>query len=29
VLLKIAAAYEQATHHRRMPPDFGPLAAAK
>jgi amidase len=26
-LLKIAAAYEQATHHREPPPDFGPLAA--
>jgi Asp-tRNA(Asn)/Glu-tRNA(Gln) amidotransferase A subunit family amidase len=28
-LLKIAAAYEKATHHRMMPPDFGPLEAAK
>ena len=28
-LLKIAAAYEKATHHRMMPPDFGPLAATK
>ncbi|MBW8782658.1 MAG: amidase [Verrucomicrobia bacterium] len=27
VLLKIAAAYEQATHHRKMPRDFGPLPA--
>jgi Asp-tRNA(Asn)/Glu-tRNA(Gln) amidotransferase A subunit family amidase len=26
-LFKIAAAYEQATHHRRQPPDFGPLPA--
>ncbi len=26
VLLKIAAAYEAATHHRMPPPDFGPLA---
>jgi amidase len=26
VLFKIAAAYEQATHHRIPPPDFGPLA---
>jgi amidase len=25
ILLKIAAAYEQATHHRMPPPDFGPL----
>ncbi len=24
-LLKIAAAYEEVTHHRMMPPDFGPL----
>ena len=24
-LLKIAAAYEQATKHRKPPPDFGPL----
>ncbi len=24
-LLKIAAAYEQATHHRMQPPNFGPL----
>jgi Asp-tRNA(Asn)/Glu-tRNA(Gln) amidotransferase A subunit family amidase len=28
-ILKIAAAYEQATHHRRPPPDFGPLAETK
>jgi len=28
-LLKIAAAYEQSTHHRMMPPNFGPLEAAK
>jgi Asp-tRNA(Asn)/Glu-tRNA(Gln) amidotransferase A subunit family amidase len=27
-LLKIAAAYERATHHRTPPPDFGPLASA-
>jgi Asp-tRNA(Asn)/Glu-tRNA(Gln) amidotransferase A subunit family amidase len=26
VLFRIAAAYEQATHHRLPPPDFGPLA---
>jgi Asp-tRNA(Asn)/Glu-tRNA(Gln) amidotransferase A subunit family amidase len=26
MLLKIAAAYERATHHRIPPPDFGPLA---
>ena len=26
-LLTIAAAYEQATHHRMEPPDFGPLPA--
>jgi len=26
ILLKIAAAYEKATHHRTMPADFGPLA---
>lgn len=25
VLLKIASAYEAATHHRRPPPDFGPV----
>ena len=25
VLFKIASAYEQATHHREAPPDFGPL----
>jgi Asp-tRNA(Asn)/Glu-tRNA(Gln) amidotransferase A subunit family amidase len=25
LLLKIASAYEAATHHRRPPPDFGPL----
>ena len=25
VLFKIASAYEQATHHREPPPDFGPL----
>jgi Asp-tRNA(Asn)/Glu-tRNA(Gln) amidotransferase A subunit family amidase len=24
-LLKIAAAYTQATHHRKAPPEFGPL----
>jgi Asp-tRNA(Asn)/Glu-tRNA(Gln) amidotransferase A subunit family amidase len=29
VLLQIAGAYEQATHHRKTPPDFGPLEAAK
>ena len=23
--LRIAAAYERATHHRHPPPDFGPL----
>jgi Asp-tRNA(Asn)/Glu-tRNA(Gln) amidotransferase A subunit family amidase len=28
-LLKIAAAYEGATHHRMMPPDFGVLDAGK
>jgi Asp-tRNA(Asn)/Glu-tRNA(Gln) amidotransferase A subunit family amidase len=28
-LLKIAAVYEQTTHHRMMPPDFGALPAAK
>ena len=27
ILLKIAAAYEKATHHRTPPPDFGPLPA--
>ena len=27
VLLKIAAAYEQTTHHRMPPPDFGPLGS--
>jgi amidase len=27
ILLKIAAAYENATHHRVPPPDFGPLTA--
>jgi len=26
ILLKIAAAYEKATHHRTAPPDFGPVA---
>jgi amidase len=26
VLIRIAAGYEAATHHRRPPPDFGPLA---
>jgi len=26
ILLKIAAAYEKATHHRMAPPDFGPVA---
>jgi len=26
VLIRIAAAYEAATHHRRPPKDFGPLA---
>jgi len=26
-LLTIAAAYEQATHHRMQPPDFGPLSS--
>lgn len=25
ILLKIATAYEQATHHRMAPPDFGPI----
>jgi len=25
ILLTIASAYEQATHHRMQPPDFGPL----
>ena len=25
VLLKIAGAFEQATHHRHPPPDFGPV----
>jgi amidase len=25
ILLKIAAAYEKATHHRMAPPDFGPV----
>jgi len=25
VLFRIASAYEQATHHREPPPDFGPL----
>ena len=29
MLLKIAAAYEQSTHHRMMPPDFGPLEVTK
>jgi amidase len=27
VLFRIASAYEQATHHRQPPPDFGPLAS--
>lgn len=27
ILLEIAAAYEQATHHRMAPPNFGPLAS--
>jgi Asp-tRNA(Asn)/Glu-tRNA(Gln) amidotransferase A subunit family amidase len=27
LLFKIAAAYEQATHHREPPPEFGPLPA--
>ena len=26
LLLRIASAYEAATHHRKPPPDFGPLA---
>ena len=25
VLFRIASAYEQATHHREPPPEFGPL----
>jgi len=25
VLFRIASAYEEATHHRQPPPDFGPL----
>ncbi|MDR3418066.1 MAG: amidase family protein [Nevskia sp.] len=29
VLFRVATAYETATRHRRPPPDFGPLAAAK
>ncbi|MDO8845667.1 amidase [Methylicorpusculum sp.] len=29
MLFKIAAAYEQATHHRTPPPDFGPLDKPK
>ena len=29
VLLKIASAYESATHHRFAPPDFGPVAAKR
>ena len=28
LLFKIASAYEAATHHRRPPPDFGPVATA-
>jgi Asp-tRNA(Asn)/Glu-tRNA(Gln) amidotransferase A subunit family amidase len=28
-LIKIASAYEAATHHRKPPPDFGPLPAKK
>jgi amidase len=24
-LIKVASAYESATHHRKPPPDFGPL----
>ena len=28
VLLKIAGAYEHATHHRKSPPDFGPVETA-
>jgi hypothetical protein len=26
-ILKIAAAFEKATHHRAPPPDFGPVSA--
>ncbi|MEO5958591.1 MAG: amidase, partial [Opitutaceae bacterium] len=29
VLLRIAAAFEKATHHRTPPPDFGPVTDAK
>jgi hypothetical protein len=25
-MIKVASAYEAATHHRKPPPDFGPLA---
>jgi Asp-tRNA(Asn)/Glu-tRNA(Gln) amidotransferase A subunit family amidase len=28
-LFKIASAYEAATHHRKSPPEFGPLKEAK
>jgi hypothetical protein len=26
-VIKVASAYEAATHHRKPPPDFGPVAA--
>jgi Asp-tRNA(Asn)/Glu-tRNA(Gln) amidotransferase A subunit family amidase len=29
MLLRIASAYEEATHHRTPPPEFGPLAETK
>jgi Asp-tRNA(Asn)/Glu-tRNA(Gln) amidotransferase A subunit family amidase len=29
VLIKVASAYESATHHRKPPPAFGPLASKK
>ena len=28
-MIKIASAYEAATHHRKPPPDFGPIATTK
>ena len=27
VMIRLASAYEAATHHRKPPPDFGPVAA--
>jgi hypothetical protein len=28
-VIKVASAYESATHHRTPPPEFGPVASSK